>query len=152
MNINWKRLLIFIMLTFFIGSFFAIFINNSNLYNSINNAIEIPNYIFPIVWSILYLLMGISIYIVMESKSINKSKAINIYILQLLVNSTWTLLFFGFKLYILSFIWIILLIVLVIIMIYRFYNINKLSGLLNLPYLVWLIFAAYLSFFVIILN
>ncbi len=152
MKINYKKLILYILLTFLIGSFFAIFINDYNTYNNLNKIINVPSIVFPIVWSILYLLMGISLYIVSKSNNIDKNRAKKIYFSQLIVNSLWTLIFFKFKLYILSFIWILLLIVLVIIMIIKFYNINKKSGLLNIPYLIWLIFASILSLSVIILN
>lgn len=151
MKINFKSLLLCIVITFFIGSFFALFID-SNSYVDLNKAINVPSYIFPIVWSILYLLMGISLYIIYESYGYNKKSAIKIYFLQLLVNSLWTLIFFGSKLYLLGFIWILLLIVLVIIMIIKFYNINKLAGLMNIPYLFWLVFAGFLNLSIIILN
>ena len=151
MKINLKSLLLCIVITFFIGSFFALFIGN-NSYVDLNKAINVPGYIFPIVWSILYLLMGISLYIIYESNGYNKKSAIKIYFLQLLVNSLWTLIFFGFKLYLLGFIWILLLIVLVIIMIVKFYNINKLAGLMNIPYLFWLFFVGFLNLSIIILN
>ncbi|MEG2028762.1 MAG: TspO/MBR family protein [Bacilli bacterium] len=149
MKIKLKKLFIYIFITFLIGS---LFINNTDLYNNINKAINLPSFIFPVVWSILYLLMGLSVYIISESKDINKNDAIKVYFIQLVVTSLWTLFFFGFRFYVLSFIWILLLICLVIIMILKFYKINKLAGLLNIPYLFWLIFASYLSFSIIILN
>ena len=108
--------------------------------------------VFPIAWSILYLLMAISLYIVSETKSLDIEKSYLIYIAQLIVNSLWTLLFFGLKLRLFSFIWIILLIILVIIMIKNFYDKNKLAGLLQIPYLLWLIFAGYLNLMIYILN
>ncbi len=151
LKINFKSLLLCIIITFFIGSFFAFFIS-SNSYVDLNKIIDVPGYIFPIVWRILYLLMGISLYIIYESYGYNKKSAIKIYFIQLLVNSFWTLIFFGFKLYLLGFIWILFLIVLVIIMIVKFYNINKLSGLMNIPYLFWLIFAGFLNLSIVILN
>lgn len=151
MKINFKILLLCIIITFFIGSFFSLFISTDS-YVSLNKIIDVPGYIFPIVWSILYLLMAISLYIVYESYGYNKKDAIKIYFLQLLVNSLWTLIFFGFKLYLFGFIWILLLIILVIIMIIKFYKINKIAGLLNIFYLFWLIFASVLNLSVVILN
>ncbi len=151
MKINFKSLLLCIIITFFIGSFFSFFIN-SDSYVELNKIVDIPNYVFPIVWSILYLLMALSLYIVYESYGYNKKDAIKIYFLQLLINSLWTLIFFGFKLYMFGFIWILLLIVLVSIMIIKFYKINKIAGLLNISYLFWLIFASILNLSVVILN
>ena len=111
-----------------------------------------PGIIFPIVWTILYILMGISSYIVYTSDSKYKNSALRIYALQLIVNMLWTFFFFNLKWYLFSFLWIILLIVLVIIMIYRFIKINKLSGYIQIPYLLWLIFASILNFSIFILN
>lgn len=151
MKINYKKLLMYIIVTFIIGSIFAIFIDSNN-YNNLNKIVNVPSIVFPIVWSILFLLMGISVYLISESNDISKNGAIKYYFFQLIINSLWTLIFFSFKMYILSFIWIVLLIILVIIMIIKFYKINKVSGLLNIPYLIWLLFASVLSFSVIVLN
>ncbi len=111
-----------------------------------------PGIIFPIVWTILYILMGISSYIVYTSDSKYKNSALRIYALQLIVNMLWTFFFFNLKWYLFSFLWIILLVVLVIIMIYRFIKINKISGYIQIPYLLWLIFASILNFSIFILN
>lgn len=153
-KINFKKLFIIIIGTIFIGSIFSLFLmNQMRDYQNLNQPfLSPPGILFPIVWTILFILMGISLYIVSESYSNEKNKAYCIYIIQLLVNSLWTLIFFGMKMYLLSFIWILLLIVLVIIMIIRFLRINKIAGLLQIPYLLWLVFASYLSLSVYILN
>ena len=146
-----KTLIICIIITFFIGNLFAIFIDTS-YYNELNKIINVPGYIFPIAWSILYLIMGITLFIILNSNNEIKYQAIKIYFIQLLINSLWTLLFFKFKLYIFSYIWIILLIILVIIMIINFYKIKKVAGILNTFYLLWLIFASILNLGIVILN
>ena len=107
-----------------------------------------PGFIFPIVWTILYLLMGISYYI---SNSDDKELD-QIYLLQLLVNFLWPIIFFVLKMYFSAFLWIILLLILVIVMIKKFLRIKKLSGYLQIPYLLWLLFATYLNIGVFILN
>lgn len=153
MKINWKKLIFFIVVTFVIGGLFSIFTNQSSFYASLEKpALSPPGILFPIVWSILYILMAISLYIVSESDSVDTDDSYVIYIAQLVVNSLWTLLFFGLGLQLFSFLWIILLIVLVVIMIIRFYHINKVAGLLQIPYLIWLVFAAYLNLAIYILN
>lgn len=152
MKVNLKKLIIFIIITFLIGSLFAIFTNNTAFYNTLNKPVDIPSIVFPIVWSILYLLMAISAYLISESNNSDKINSLIIYFIQLFVNSLWTLLFFGFKLYLFSFLWIILLIILVSITIYKFYKINKASAYLNIPYLLWLVFAAYLNYMIYYLN
>ncbi len=153
MKIYWKSFIIITIITFVVGSFFEIIsMNNMETYNGLIKPFSIPGIVFPIVWSILYLLMSISCYIIYESNNINKKIALIIYFVQLIINSLWSLLFFGFNLYLISFLWILLLIVFVIIMIVKFYKINKLSGLLQIPYLLWTIFAGYLNFMIYILN
>lgn len=153
LKVNWKKLIIFIIVTFIVGGFFSFIINSSSFYNSLEKPPLSPQgIVFPIVWSILYTIMGISLYIISESKSFDKGQSYLIYTIQLVVNSLWTLLFFGFGLKFISFLWIILLIILVVIMIKNFYKINKTAGLLQIPYLLWLFFAAYLNLAIFILN
>ena len=151
MRINFKKLIFYIIITFIIGNIFTLFIN-TELYNNINKGIDIPGIVFPIVWSILFLLMAISAYIISESNNLNKISALKSYFIQLIFNSLWTLIFFGLRTYTLSFVWIIVLILLVINMITKFYNIKKIAGLINIPYIIWLLFAAYLNLSIIILN
>ena len=110
-----------------------------------------PSYIFPIVWTILYILMGISYFI--ATKDNGNDKELNqIYILQLLVNFFWPIIFFVLKMYFTAFFWIILLLILVIIMIKELLKINKISGYLQIPYLIWLLFATYLNIGIFLLN
>jgi len=151
MKNNFKDLIFYILITLIVGSFPSIFVYSNNFYDYINKPIfSPPGFIFPIVWFILFALMGISIYLVTRKSS--DKKYIKVYFLQLLVNTLWTPLFFGFKSFFLSLICLFILIVLVIKMIYLFYKENKLSSYLNIPYLVWLLFAFYLNFSILILN
>lgn len=154
MKINYKKLILFIVVTFVIGGLFSFFIPDmKEYYSSLNRPPLSPSgIVFPIAWSILYLLMAISLYMVSETKSLDIESSYIIYIAQLVVNSLWTLLFFGLKLRLFSFIWILLLIILVIIMIKDFYSKNKVAGLLQIPYLLWLLFAGYLNLMIYILN
>lgn len=110
-----------------------------------------PSILFPIVWSILYVLMGVS-YGILNSNSLVDSDINFIYYLQLFVNALWSILFFVLKWRFFAFLWIILLLVLVIIMIIRFYRKNKISGLLQITYLLWVTFATYLNFAIWLLN
>src|SRR5574344_877773 len=147
MKINYKKLIYYILITFLIGSVFAIFTNNAGFYQQLNKPFELPSIVFPIVWSIIYLLLGISAYLVKDNK-----EAIRSYYIELIVNSFWTLLFFGFKLYLVSFIWLLLLIYLVVNMMLKFWKVNKIATYLNISYLLWLIFAGYLNFMIYYLN
>lgn len=152
-KINWKRLIIITVITFIVGSFFSLFtMNNMDTFNELSKPINVPGILFPIAWSILYLLMSISCYIITESNNKNKDNAVIWYGIQLIINSLWSLIFFGFGAYLLAFIWIIILIIAVIIMVSKFYNIDKKAAYLNIPYILWLLFALYLSFGIYILN
>ena len=127
--------------------------NSSELYQDVNRpALAPPAWIFPVVWSVLYVLMGISAYIIGESNSKFKSSALTVYYFQLAVNFLWSPLFFVFKFYWFSFFWLLLLWMLVLIMILKFYKINKFAAYIQIPYLIWLTFAAYLNFSVAVLN
>ena len=110
-----------------------------------------PGIVFPIVWTILYILMGIS-YGILKSNNKNNLEIDFIYYFQLAVNALWSIFFFVFKWRLFSFIWIIILIILVIHMIKLFYEKNKIAGLLQIPYVLWIIFASYLNLAFYILN
>lgn len=110
-----------------------------------------PSIAFPIVWTILYILMGISYGILVDKKLLN-AKAKIIYYNQLIFNGLWSIIFFSLKWRLFAFIWIIALAILVIFMIIEFYKKNKLAGLLQIPYLLWVLFAAYLNITVYLLN
>ena len=113
-----------------------------------------PGWLFPVVWTILYTLMGISSYLIVTAKAEPQeiSKAISVYTYQLLVNFLWPIFFFNFQWYLFSFFWLLLLWVLVFWMIRLFYPISKVAAYLNIPYLVWLTFAGYLNFGIWLLN
>lgn len=148
-KINWKKLIIIIIVTFVVGSFFSFFtMNNMDTFKELEKPINVPGILFPIVWSILYLLMSISLYIVIDKDK----KSLIIYSIQLIINSLWTLIFFGFGAYLFAFIWIILLLISIVIMIAKFYNIDKKAAYLNIPYLLWVLFAAYLNLGIYLLN
>ena len=141
MKINYKKLLIFILVPLSLGTLVGILtVPNSNV-DSI-----IPAWIFPVVWTILYILMGVSSYLIYE----DTNEIPKIYIIQLIFNLLWSFVYFKFKLFTLAFIWILLLILLVIIMIKDFISKNKLAGYLQIPYLIWLFIAALLNLIIII--
>ena len=111
-----------------------------------------PGILFPIIWTILYLLMGVSSYIVAQSEHPDKLLALRTYFIQLFFNFMWSILFFGLSNYLLAFFWLLLLILLIIIMIVRFHKIKPIAAYLQIPYLFWCIFAAILNFAVYLLN
>ena len=110
-----------------------------------------PSIAFPIVWTILYILMGISYFLATKDKE-NYKELNQIYILQLLVNFFWQIIFFVLKMYFTAFLWMILLVILVGAMIKELFNKNKVSGYLQILYFIWLIFASYLNIGIFLLN
>lgn len=135
-----------------IGGIVGLIISSSIDYNSLEKPfLAPPSIVFPIVWTILYILMGVS-YGILKSKNLTNSEINWIYYIQLAVNSLWSIFFFLAKWRLFSFIWIIALAVLIIIMILKFYNKNKVAGLLQIPYLLWVLFASYLNISIYILN
>ena len=110
-----------------------------------------PGAAFPIVWTILYILMGVS-YGILKGNNLVDSKIDSIYYAQLAVNALWPIFFFVLKWRLFAFIWIVLLLILIAIMIKRFYDKNNVAGLLQIPYLIWVAFATYLNLSFYILN
>ena len=136
MKINYKRLAIFILVPVILGAIVG-------LLTSVNSTIDsiIPKWIFPVVWTILYVLMGISSYLIYEETD----EIPRVYVNQLILNLLWSFIFFKFKWFTIAFIWIIILFILVIKMIFEFRSTNKLAGNLQIPYAIWLIIAAILN-------
>lgn len=110
-----------------------------------------PSIAFPIVWTILYILMWVSFGILEDKKLMDKNLNI-LYYVQLWVNALWSIFFFVLKWRLFSFIWIILLDILVIWMVIRMYKKDKTAGLLQIPYILWILFATYLTLAFYLLN
>ena len=156
----WKKIkpyVISIAIALAVGGLSALLTaGNMNIYGRIiTPPLSPPPILFPIVWTILYTLMGISsarIYIKGKEQNIDVSGALLVYALQLAVNFFWSIIFFNMQAFLFAFVWIILLWLLIIVMIKRFYEIDPLSAWLQIPYLLWVTFAAYLTFAIYILN
>lgn len=110
-----------------------------------------PSWVFGPVWTLLYLLMGISLYIVWNNKNRTK-KALNIFGIQLILNSLWSILFFGLQSPLFAFIEIIFLWFTILLSIIYFYRISKSAAYLLIPYIIWVSFAAILNFSIFSLN
>ena len=110
-----------------------------------------PAWLFPVVWVILYALMGISAYLIHHEGGNNK-KALTIYWAQLAVNFMWSIVFFRFEALWASVAVIIALLALIIAMLASFRRIRPLAALINIPYLLWVIFAAYLNIATALIN
>ena len=144
------KFIFYVFLPLTLGGIVSLFFD-TNSYSLLNlPSLSPPPIIFPIVWSILYLLMGISYYIISyDNLNLLVSK---LYYLQLLLNIIWPILFFNYNLYLLASLDILLMIIILVNLILKMSTINKTSGLLNIPYLLWLLFAFYLSTGVYLLN
>ncbi len=129
---------------------------NMDIYDKIvMPAFAPPGFLFPVVWTILYTLMGISSTIIYRSDAVDKEarqNALFIYKLQLIINFFWSLIFFNQQAFLLSFIVILVLWALILIMILEFNKINKTAAILQIPYLLWVTFAGYLNLMIYILN
>ena len=149
MNLNKRLLFICIAVPLMIGLLAGLLTKNSmELFSLVEQPPLSPSaWLFPVVWTILYTLMGISSYLILTSEAEFEEivGALRLYIYQLVVNFLWPTFFFNFKWYFFSFLWLILLWVLVFLMIRKFYRISKVAAVLNIPYLVWLTFAGYLN-------
>ena len=135
-KIDYKKLALYIAIPLVLGVIVGLITMKASLsYNG-----PVPRWIFPIAWSILYVLMGISSYFISDNKNL-----LNIYKINLIVNLLWPIIFFLFKLKVLAFFWILILILIVGYMIYKFYQENKLSSYLLIPYILWIVFASVLN-------
>lgn len=127
----------------------------SSYYNElIKPAFAPPGIIFPIVWTILYILMGTSSYIILSQKKheYKIKDAMFYYWLQLALNFFWSILFFGFQLRLTALIDLVLLLITVLVMVYKFYKIKPIASYLNIPYIFWLIYALILNYYAWFIN
>ena len=145
-----------IAIPLFVGTISGYITRNSmEVFQQLNKPpLSPPGWLFPIVWTILFILMGIASYLVIVSGENQKdiNKAITVYAIQLIVNFFWSIFFFNFGWYLFSFLWLVLLWVLIIITIILFYRISKPAAYLKIPYLFWVTFAGYLNLSIYLLN
>ncbi len=155
-TINLKRLLICLVIPIGLGILSSLISGNmGGVYPTLNRPpLSPPAWIFPVVWSILYILMGISAYIVSDTRGMHSSKeqAMKIYYAQLIINVLWPIIFFRFRQFTIAAIMLGALIVAVIATIIKFKKINNTAALLLVPYLIWILFALYLNIGVAVLN
>ena len=111
-----------------------------------------PDWLFPVVWTILYTLMAVAAYLVFESGDIDRGKALRLYLFQVLVNVLWPLFFFRLEWRLFAFLWLLFLLSLVLLTAWRFKPISRTAFTLLLPYVAWLVFAGYLNFAFYLLN
>ena len=153
---RWKPYLLFIALSEAVGALSGLLSRDGmKLYATqiTKPALSPPGWLFPAVWVILYALMGISAArIFLSEPSSERNKGLNLFVIQLIVNFFWSLIFFNAQAFGFAAIWLILLWILVLCMIFTFRKVDTLAAWLQIPYLIWLTFAAYLNLGVWLLN
>lgn len=155
-KINWKLLIICIAIPLAVGRLSALLTkDNMIMFQYIRKpALSPPAWLFPVVWTILYTLMGIASYLIVVSDAAPKEirGALIFYALQLFFNFLWSIVFFNLEAYLFAFIWLILLWALILITTVRFFRIDRRAGWLMVPYLLWVAFAGYLNYAIYKLN
>lgn len=156
MKVKWRLLILCIAIPLIVGAA-AAFLSGGGMevFASVKKPpLSPPAWLFPVVWTILYTLMGISSYLILTSGAEKEviQNALSIYAYQLTINFLWPTFFFNFRWYFFSFLWLLLLLWMVVIMVREFYKISKPAAYLNIPYIVWLVFAGYLNFGIWWLN
>ena len=150
------ELLIFIVSAELVGALSALFTGSfSTAYDVMQRPpMSPPAFLFPVVWTILYAVMGASAYLMFVSRvpQYQKGGALKIYGAQLIVNFFWSIIYFRLEMRGVALLDILVLDMLVALMILRFYRIRPISGIMNLPYMLWLLFATYLNLATVILN
>lgn len=151
----WKKFkpyVISVAIALAVGGLSALFTKDSmDIYSTLNQpALAPPSWVFPVVWTILFTLMGISSARVYLKDRTNKG--LLVYGIQLVVNFLWSIIFFNLRAFLFSFLWLILLWILIIVMILEFKKTDKIAAYLQIPYLLWVTFAGYLNLMIYILN
>ncbi len=156
----WKKIKPYIISVAFalgIGGLSALITaNNMDLYSQINQPpLAPPSWLFPVVWTLLYILMGISAAMVWQKRGEDRTKvdtALSIYALNLFLNFFWSIIFFNMRAFLFAFIWLVALWAVILIMIIKLAKIKPIAGYLQIPYLLWVTFAGYLNLAIYILN
>ncbi|MBP3434826.1 MAG: tryptophan-rich sensory protein [Clostridia bacterium] len=151
-TIEWKPLLFFFLYTFILAGIGILLSGSPSTEGLTMPPLAPPDWLFPVVWTILYSLMSVAAYLVFVSGDIDRGPALRLYLLQVLVNILWPLFFFRFEWYFFSFLWLLLLLTLVIFTALRFKLISRTAYLLFLPYIAWLLIAGYLNLGIYLLN
>ena len=153
MKFQWKKLVVCLLLPLAVGGLAAFLTRNSmDLFAMVKKPpLSPPGWLFPVVWTILYLLMGFASYLVLVAEKPGRT-AWKLYLAQLAFNFVWPILFFHLQMYLLSFVWLLLLWILILVTILWFTRSSRLAGYLLIPYLLWVTFAGYLNVGIYILN
>lgn len=156
LKIDLKKLLVALAVPLAVGGLSALLSNvATERFDSLEKPpLAPPSWVFPVVWTVLFVLMGIASYLVAVEKAEEKQKkaALTVYGIQLAFNFAWTLIFFNAGAYLFAFVWLIILWLLIIATIYLFSKIRFAAGLLLVPYALWVAFAGYLNFSIYLMN
>ncbi len=152
-KIDWKCLILNLAVPLIVGALAGFLTRNSmDIYKNLEQPpFAPPSWLFPVAWTILYILMGIAAYLVFQEKPQGKT-ALALYFVQLAVNFIWPLIFFNRQAYLFAFAVLVILWLLVLVTTVLFFRISRPAGWLMLPYLLWLTFAGYLNLGVWFLN
>lgn len=156
MKKNWKTYAFWILATVAVGALSGI-LSRSGMQDFEDTVIQPPlsppMILFPIVWTVLYTLMGIgAARVYLSGAELGKNRCLNLYVVQLVVNFFWSLIFFNAAAYGFALLWLLLLIGLVVWMTLCFWTVDRLAAFLQIPYILWLLFAAYLNYGIWQLN
>ena len=156
MKIKWKELIIAIAIPLLVGGLSALLTSGAmQSFEQINKPpLSPPGWLFPVVWTLLYALMGIASYLIYTAKYSAglAGNALLFYMLQLIFNFFWSIIFFNWEAYLLAFIWLLILLALIIVTTVKFYRISKAAAYLMIPYIIWVSFAGYLNLGIYLLN
>lgn len=153
MKIQWKTLIICILIPLAVGGLSALLTKNGmEAFNAANKPpLTPPNWLFPVVWSILFVLMGIASYLVYTADAPSRT-ALSVYALQLVFNFFWSIFFFNMQWYLFALVWLVVLWFLILLTTLLFRKSSKAASYLMIPYLLWVAFAGYLNLGVYLLN
>lgn len=156
MKKNWKTYAFWILATVAVGALSGI-LSRSGMQDFedmvMQPPLSPPMILFPIVWTVLYTLMGIgAARVYLSGAELGKNRCLNLYVVQLVVNFFWSLIFFNAAAYGFALLWLLLLIGLVVWMTLCFWRVDRLAAFLQIPYILWLLFAAYLNYGIWQLN
>jgi tryptophan-rich sensory protein len=149
-----KTFILSILLSLTVGGLSALATaSNMNIYDKITPPpLAPPGWLFPVVWTVLFILMGISAAIIFTSKSRKKDDALFVYAVSLVLNFSWSIFFFNMQSFIVAFVILVALWLSIIITMIKYFKIKKSAAWLQLPYLLWVTFAGYLNLAIIYLN
>ncbi len=153
-KISWEKLLLAIAIPLAVGALSAFLSGGMAGYADFEKPpLSPPAWLFPVAWTVLYILMGIASYLVYEKRpSDTVNRALKVYAVSLFFNFFWSIIFFRLSAYLLALLWLLGLWILVLITLILFFKIRKTAGVLMIPYLLWVTFAGYLNYMIYLLN